>query len=391
MTSWIVKYSPKNLKEIFGQEKLVIELQNFVKQFPRVKKKALLIYGLAGTGKTSAVHALANELNFELVELNASDFRDKESVKSVLGAASQQASLFGQNKIILIDEVDGVAGREDRGGVLAITDVIKDTNFPIILTANDPYSQKLRTLRKNCTLLELNKVSQKIIVKCLDQICKAEKIECTISVIEKIASSSDGDIRGAINDLQLIAAQKNKINEEDVKLWSREREEKIFTLLKLIFKSYDVQSAMESFDNLNEDLDMLLLWLDQNIPAEYTKAIERRTAYKSLSDADIFLSRIMRWQHWRFLVYAQALAIAGVQLAKKSTNPNFVMHQRPELLLSLYIRAAKRKKIKGLGAQVASILHASSTRLAKSFWPYFVYIQEHNENQAAELSEYLGL
>ncbi len=391
MTSWIVKYSPKNLKEIFGQEKLVIELQNFVKQFPRVKKKALLIYGLTGTGKTSAVHALANELNFELVELNASDFRDKESVKSILGAASQQASLFGQNKIILIDEIDGVAGREDRGGVLAITDVIKDTNFPIILTANDPYSQKLRTLRKNCTLLELNKVSQKIIVKCLDQICKAEKIECTISVIEKIASSSDGDIRGAINDLQLIAAQKNKINEEDVKLWSREREEKIFTLLKLIFKSYDVKSAMESFDNLNEELSMLLLWLDQNIPAEYTKAIERCIAYKSLSDADIFLSRIMRWQHWRFLVYAQALAIAGVQMAKKSTNPKFVLHQRPELLLSLYIRAAKRKKMKGLGAQVSNILHASSTRLAKSFWPYFVYIQEHNEKQAAELSEYLGL
>jgi replication factor C large subunit len=191
--------------------------------------------------------------------------------------------------------------------------------------------------------------------------------------------------------LQLIAAQKNKINEEDVKLWSREREEKIFTLLKLIFKSYDIKSAMESFDNLNEDLDMLLLWLDQNIPAEYKKAIERCTAYKSLSDADIFLSRIMRWQHWRFLVYAQALAIAGVQQAKKSTNPNFVTHQRPELLLSLYIRAAKRKKIKGLGAQVANILHASSTRLAKSFWPYFVYIQEHNEKQAAELSEYLGL
>jgi hypothetical protein len=99
----------------------------------------------------------------------------------------------------------------------------------------------------------------------------------------------------------------------------------------------------------------------------------------------------MRWQHWRFLVYVRALLVAGVQQAKDSTNPRFVKHQRPGVLLKLFMRAAKRKKMQGITKQIGPILHASARNLGKSFYPYYKIIQENNPEYAKELDEWLGL
>lgn len=408
MIPWIKKYQPKKLKDIVGQRKVVWEAISFVNKFSKAKKKAqakydfagphgtssvraLLLYGQAGVGKTCIVQALALETGSELIELNASDFRDKESVLSILKPATEQASMFGNKKIILVDEIDGLAGRKDRGGVAATIDVIKGTNFPIICTANDPYSPKLKTLRKYCTLVELKKISTPTIANHLKKICIVEGITYEEDAIKKLATAANGDLRAAINDLQMISEKKKKITLQDIVLWGREREESVFNVLKLIFKSFDIAQALDAANNFSGDLDNLMLWVDENVPLEYRQRGELSKSYECLSDADIFLRRIMRWQHWRFLLYAQILAVAGVQQAKQSTYPRFVFHKRPELLIKLYIRAAKKRKMQGLSQQASTILHASSNRLMSSFWPYYNFIQEKNPKQIKIINQSLGL
>src|SRR3989344_3841321 len=99
----INKYVPRTLKEIKGQEKPLLELKKYV-----LNKKPVLIYGKVGVGKTSSIHALANDLGYEILEVNASDLRNKEQIQNVVVNNIKQKSLFGKEKIVLIDEIDGI-------------------------------------------------------------------------------------------------------------------------------------------------------------------------------------------------------------------------------------------------------------------------------------------
>jgi hypothetical protein len=74
-----------------------------------------------------------------------------------------------------------------------------------------------------------------------------------------------------------------------------------------------------------------------------------------------------------------------VQQAKSEASRKFVIHQRPELLLKLFIRAAKRKKMKGIAEQYAEIMHTSGNRLQQAFWPYYSYVAEKGKSFALGL------
>ena len=100
---WTLKYQPKSLKDFTLHETQIQQMQLFVQNFKKQKKKAMLLAGPTGTGKTVAVTALAKDSNLELIEINASDFRNKDGVLSIIGTASKQMSLFSSGKIILVD------------------------------------------------------------------------------------------------------------------------------------------------------------------------------------------------------------------------------------------------------------------------------------------------
>ena len=122
----------------------------------------------------------------------------------------------------------------------------------------------------------------------------------------------------ALNDLQCIAEKNSNINKENLdSLGYRDLQESIFNALMRIFKTTDISTALTSFDNVKEDLDEQFLWLDENIPKEYTKPEDLANAYDALSKANIFNRRITRNQYWRFLVYINAHLTAGVALAKE--------------------------------------------------------------------------
>ena len=128
------KYRPKTYAEVLSQNKAVEDVKVFLKEFP--KKKALILYGSAGTGKTSLVLAAAKENNLEIFELNASDLRNRQKLEQVLKPASEQQSLFNKKKLILMDEVDGVTG-SDIGGLPELARIVGTSKYPIIMTCND--------------------------------------------------------------------------------------------------------------------------------------------------------------------------------------------------------------------------------------------------------------
>jgi len=110
MRNLVEKYRVSKYDELIGQNKAVEEVKVFLKEFP--KKKALILYGPAGTGKTSLALLTARENNFEILELNASDLRNRLKLEQIVKPATEQKSLFKQGKIILMDEVDCVTGTD---------------------------------------------------------------------------------------------------------------------------------------------------------------------------------------------------------------------------------------------------------------------------------------
>src|SRR5574341_52818 len=154
---WIHKHQPRTLSAVPQSE--AVKLEQFVKNFSKQKKKALLLYGPSGTCKSASVHALAKDLQWEIVEVNASDTRNEEQIEARLGQALKQRSLFFPGKIVLVDEVDGISGTNDRGGLPAIVGLIAETKFPVVLTAQDPWDKKFSTLRSKCVMVEFPALS----------------------------------------------------------------------------------------------------------------------------------------------------------------------------------------------------------------------------------------
>ena len=171
------KYTAKSTKDIIGQDESINNLKKFISNYSNEKKNSALIYGPSGTGKTSSVYAIANELGYEVIEVNASEFRNAEQINLKVGNAMKQRSLFAKGKVILVDEIDGLSGHQDRGGIQAITKLIEISTYPVILTATNPFDNKFSSLRSKSAMIEFRQLDYMSIFDILKIICNNEKIK----------------------------------------------------------------------------------------------------------------------------------------------------------------------------------------------------------------------
>jgi len=371
MQPLVHKHKPKTTKDVFGQDDVLAKLRSFILNFKKEKKNSALIYGSSGTGKTSSVYAIANEIGYEVVEVNASDFRNAEQINQKVGNAIKQQSLFAKGKIILVDEIDGLHGHEDRGGVQAIAKLIEDSSYPIILTATNPFDNKFSTLRSKSNLMEFKQLDYLSIFKILKRICEHEKIKYDEDVLKALSRRAGGDARAAINDLQTLAHEKRELTKESLEeLADRNKLENIMTALNKIFKTTDLKIAISAFDNVKEELDEQLLWIDENLPKEYTRPEDLAKAYEMLSKADVFSRRIRRWQHYRFLVYINALITAGIASAKKEKYRHLAEYKPTGRILKLWWAKQKAAKKREIAAKIAAKSHSSVREILKNTMPY---------------------
>ncbi len=371
MLPWTQKYRPKNIKGIRGQDKAAEALRSFVDNFKNNKQRSALVYGPPGCGKTSAAYAVAKELDLEVIEVNASDVRNKESINEVIGPASSQMSLFSRGKIILVDEIDGLSGTKDRGGIQAITKLIAKSGFPLILTAQDPYDKKFKALRKISLMLEFHGLSYTSIKSVLKDICYKERINYDDVALTALARRAGGDLRGAINDLQTLSEFTKRLKMEDVdELGGRRQMESMASALVKVLKTTNPDIARTAFDDVDEDFDQIFLWVESNMPKEYEKIGDIARAYDAISLADVYRGRIRRWQYWRYLVYIKDFLTAGVAMAKEEKYKKFVKYMPTMRLLRIWQSNMKNAKKKAIAEKIADKTHTSSKRVMDDVLPY---------------------
>jgi len=389
---WVEKYRPKRVSEVVGNKDSVKAFVEWMRSWELGKpsKKAVLLYGPAGVGKTSLVLAYAREHGYDVVEVNASDWRNEERMRTVVGESSLQATLDGTTKkIILVDEVDGIAGREDAGGLSALRKIIDETRTPIALVANNPWDPRLASIRDRCLMLQFRRLRKSEVVKRLKEIASMEGIKVTDAALKKLAERSEGDLRSAINDLQAIASGRRVVDVDAVEaLGERNRVREIFQALRIIFNTKSLRAARAALEGLEIDLDMVYAWLIENVPEQIPDPGELAEAYEALARADLFLAKASREQKWKLTRYAIPLMTGGVALARRTKPQGFVKFTFPSKIRLMQRSRAERELRSSIASKIAGKLHLSSSKAIIHMLPYISFIMSRGEQYAKAMAEY---
>ncbi len=393
--AWTVKHKPQSLKEIIGNADAIKQFTDWLASWSKgaPKKRCIFIYGPSGIGKTATVEAVANDCKMEYVEKNASDYRTEEAINRFAGLASQYGSLFGGKRIILLDELDGLTGTADRGGVKAITDIAKTAQCPLVLIANSAYDPRFTNLRNYCLLIEFKKPATGDVAKLLMQICDKEGILADEDAIKFIAQRSGGDVRSAVNDLQALGQGKRKLTYEDVSwLGYRDRQDTIFNVLRMIFYGKTSSSAKRAMDMSDVDADMLFEWIYENAPAHFTDPHDLVNVMEALATADVYRGRIRATQDWRFMRYVVDFMTAGVAMARQNTKiSGWIPFRFPTRIQMLSRSKAERAVQLSIGVKIKRRCHMSAVRASKDVLPYLKIIFKNNAEMAAGLAKWLDL
>ncbi len=382
------KHRPNELKDFAGYPSLIEVLRGWAEQWDKGNpQKPLLFAGKPGIGKTSLAMAIANEFDWELLEMNASDLRDKKSIERIAGFASCSRTFSGKLRLILFDEVDGLY-RADRGGSTAVLNIVKEAKCPIILTANNAWDRKISSIRSAAQLIDFKKIHSTSIRKLLREIAQKEGIEASEEILMEIAKSSNGDIRSALNDLESLSLLGKLDDDSKDLLNTRNRKENIFDAVRKILKTEDYWESKNVLNNILEDPQTLMNWIEENIPKEYQDSEDLYNAFESLSRADIFFGRTRRRQNYSLWRYAIPLMTSGVSLAKKERYHSFTRYAFPQKIMYLSRTKKKRELKKSISLKVGRKCHTS---IKTAMFDYIPLIEAMMKKYPAELVAEFGL
>jgi len=307
---WAEKYRPVRLADIVGNNSALQQVAQWARDWTR-HSKPLLIYGKPGIGKTSCACALANDMGWEAIELNASDQRTAAVIDKIAGVGSTTASLTGAaRKLVILDEADNLHGTADRGGARAILEIIRSARQPMILIANDLYGISPE-IRLRCEPVLFKALPARSIAPHLKYICAAEKVECTDAALRQIAESAEGDVRSAVNMLYAAAIGRQRLDDTQVHTSQKDERISIFSLISAMASKTTDEDLLRLSREVEDSPETIEQWIEGNINLLVGDAA-LRGAYRHLARADEYLGYTYRRQYHTLWRYANAVMLLGV-------------------------------------------------------------------------------
>jgi replication factor C large subunit len=358
-------YEVESLDQVFGNEHQIMRLRNFAKETNKGKPQTpLMMYGPTGTGKSISASLLAKENGWNVVELNASDYRDRESIERRLLSAATSKSLFGKRNLILLDEIDEMAGSFDRGGGAAIASLIGKSKNPMIFIANDMWDQSISFLRGKTDAIEFKKLSPDTLRKILANVSDRFSMGISKVVIDMIANRSNGDARSAINDMSVLVGAENDTEVTEV-IGLRDRKIDVFYLLDRIFTTNTLSAPLRAMAGTDIENDMLIKWLDENIPKRYTYSNDMNAAFNSLALASKFAARAQKKQYYTYWRYMNVMMSSGVALAKSHNPEARTAYSFPRVIKELSSSKGSRNQEREIAEKLSGTFHTGRSRIIR--------------------------
>ena len=362
---WSEKYRPQRFIDLIGNEDA---RKSFVEWFKKWRKgtKPLLLVGPPGIGKTTMANLASRDFNFDMISLNASDVRNKKNIQEILEPVLGNQTVLGQ-PMIFIDEVDGIHGRSDYGGVEALINILKESTIPIILAANNGSSDKMKKIKKVVKTIVLRPLPPRLLRLYLNMILEKENAQINPGILIKLISESNGDIRSMINSSQALVTGFEPFTERTFE--SLDIEEGI----NAFYKSQSIDEARVVLFSMRIDPREKINAFYSSIITSSISHLEMENFLQIISEADLLYGRIMKTQEWRLLRYLDSILLG---LYKKDTTIRYSQYN-----LSWQILNRLRwdgSKFKAISKNLSKQLHISSSTFATFYLPYILFCMKND-------------
>jgi replication factor C large subunit len=380
---WSEKHKPKALEEMAGNGQAISEMKRLLSSWKQ--GTGIILYGPTGTGKTLLVELLAEERGDFLVHLDASETMTGKSIGETLSTASRQQTLFHRGKLILLDEVDCLSGRADRGASGGIVKLISGSKFPVIVCVNDIKEPKLRPVKKACKKVKLEKVEKPEVSSYLKKIAKKEGIKVSDEILDGLARWSGGDVRSAILDLQMLCLGKKEVTDDHfLSLGFRERKKGMDDVLTGLMRTPSLKANRMALWNADADSDDIFLWLESNLFRTTSDPVFMADAYDKLSKADVFRSMVGKQRNWRFKAYMSDI-MAGIGALRRGDFIRPEAVRTPDRIILLARARFRRAVTDPIVEKMSGKLHCSRKVASREYLPYLSFIARKGAGVPEEL------
>ncbi len=406
MSDWTEKYRPRTLDQVLGNPTAVNSMRAWAKQWEAgiPKFRAMVLMGSPGIGKTTSALALANEMGWDVVEMNASDQRNSKIIEQIAIRGSRfntfgedgsyLSASEGKKKLIILDEADNFFGNADRGAMPVVNNLIKTTLQPVILIVNDFYELKRKSdaVKDHTLQITFKKTTASTMSKALYKIAEAEGVEVEPAAMEIIAANASGDMRAAVRNLQSLAQGMDVVTLEMAQgLSQRDSRKDMYDLMTAIFRRTNPSEARRVMRDVDVEPKDVEIWVDENLPYEYMDRGDLVRGYEALCRADLYLARVQRRQYYGFWSYAGDMMSMGVANARMSDR-----FSRDRIRFPMYLSRMSRSKgaramKKAVVYKIAVACHTSTKRASMDVLPYIKTIATNDPEIRAPLIEMMDL
>jgi replication factor C large subunit len=379
---WVESSRPRTVEELIGNEEARLAIIKWLAEWV-IGSKPLLLLGPPGVGKTTVVQALSFQFDYDLIEMNASDTRNREILLNRIIPAFNNTSLLQKKMLLFLDEVDGISGRQDIGGIEYLVSVLKAPTIPVIMAANSR-DTKIRDLAKISKVIEFEPIHPRLLLLYINHILKKHNV--TLSPEDKfsIVRSSNGDVRALLNNAQSISAGYDAYKEDsfDVNIksavnlffscLSAEEAKKILSRTDAVYidprfgissdeRRRDIVNALfSSILSSRIDISILAIMLD------------------ILSKIDVLVGRMGTNRQWSLLKYFDTLIAYGLFYISRNKAIKYSQYNMAWPLMGPIL--ARGQSLKKLAGDLAQAAHTSKSTFSTLYLPYLIQVMINNEH-----------